>query len=553
MSEQKPVIFGIDLGTTFSCIAHVDEYNRPSVIPNAEGDLITPSVVQFSGNERIVGKEARNSSPFYPDSTVQMIKRHMGDSAYLFEYEGQTYSPQEISSYIVRKVAQDAAQFTGVDVTDVVITCPAYFGIAEREATADAGQIAGLNVRSIINEPTAAAIAYGLHESDDQVVMVYDLGGGTFDVTMIEIKGGDITVICTDGDHFLGGRNWDEAVVTYLAEEWQKDTGSMDDPLDSFETLEDLFIKAQAAKHALTQREQTDVRVVHLGQVARITLTRAKFDELTQHLLARTIEFTKRVLQVAADRGYDKFDQMLLVGGSTRMPQVTERLQDELGIEPKLYEPDLAVAKGAAVYGHKLALDEEIKIRAADKMGVASETVALDALPEDVLREAQEDVAREAGLQVDVVAALSNKTITNVASHSFGVVAWDPSQSRDVVSNLIVRNTKVPADATQTFGTKEANQLSVLIRIVENLSYDKRAEIDDSREIGNAELSLPPMLPAGSPIEVAFQLDDQGRLRMLAKERAGNRDVEVTIQTEGGISAEELAEAKDRRDMTIVT
>lgn len=550
MSEKT--IFGIDLGTTMSCIAQVDEYQRPSVIPNAEGDLTTPSVVQFNGSERIVGKEARNSAALYPESTVQMIKREMGKSGYIFEYEGATYTPQEISSYILRKVAQDAALFTGKDVTDVVITCPAYFGIAEREATAEAGQIAGLNVRSIINEPTAAAIAYGLHEADDQVVLVYDLGGGTFDVSIIEIKDGNITVICTDGDHFLGGRNWDEAIVTYLAEMWQEEIGSAADPLDSLETLEDLFLKAQTAKHTLSQREQTDVRVAHEGEIARVTVTRDKFDSLTEHLLTRTIELTRQALGVAANRGYSVMDAFLLVGGATRMPQVTRRLQAEFDVEPRLFEPDLAVAKGAAIYGQKLGLDEEIRIRIAEQLGV-EKVEDVEVVPVQVVEAAQEEVAREAGLQLDTVKGLAGKTIRNVASRSFGVIAWHPGQQKEVVSNLIVRNSQVPADATRQYGTKEAGQPSVLIRIVENMSYDEITDPDDSRDIGQAELALPPGLHAGSPLEVTFQLDEQGRLRLYAKELTGGRDIEITVETEGGISQAELDEALQRSQSIVIS
>lgn len=553
MSNQPNTIFGIDLGTTYSCIAYVDEYSRPAVIPNAEGDLITPSVVQFNTNERIVGKEAKNSAALYPQSTIQMIKREMGKSGFAFTYEGVTYSPQEISSYILRKVVQDAEQFTGQSVKDVVITCPAYFGVAEREATAEAGKIAGLNVRSIINEPTAAAIAYGLHEAEDQVVLVYDLGGGTFDITMIEIKGGNITVVCTDGDHFLGGRNWDEIIVNYLAEEWQKEAGTTEDPLESLETLEDLFLKAQTAKHTLTQREKTDVRVVHNGQAVRVTLTREKFDELTEHLLARTIALTRQTLSVAASRGYTKFDQFLLVGGATRMPQVTERIRAELKADPQMFEPDLAVAKGAAIYGQKLALDQEIAIRIAEKMGVDEAAVKLEEVPAAVVAKAQEELARDTGLQIATVKSLTEKQIRNVASRSFGVIAWHPQQQKEVISNLIVRNNPVPAETTKRYGTKEGNQISVLIRIMENLAHEDLGDPDDSREIGQAELTLPPGLPASAPLSVTFELDEQGRLHIKAKEMSKGRDVEVTIQTEGGISQDELDEAVARSQAIVVT
>ncbi|GAB4568842.1 MAG: Hsp70 family protein [Anaerolineae bacterium] len=554
MSEKATPVFGIDLGTTYSCIAYVDEYNRPTVVPNSAGDRTTPSVVQFDGDERIVGKEAKNSSLLYPETTVELIKREMGSKEYTFIYDGQKYTPEEISSYIVRKLVQDAEQYTGFTIKDVVITCPAYFGIPEREATARAGQIAGLNVRSIINEPTAAAIAYGVLDQQNQVILVYDLGGGTFDITMIEIKGGNITVICTDGDHFLGGRNWDEIVVTYLAEEWQRQTGAVDDPLDSPETLQDLFLRAEQAKYALTQREKTDVSVTHAGQRARITLTREKFDELTEALLSRTIELTKQALAEAARRGYNRFDQLLLVGGATRMPQVSARLQAEFGIEPKLFEPDEAVAKGAAIYGQKLMLDQEIKIRIAEATGTAPEAVDVAEAAAPVVEAAVEEIAREYGLQLGAVKKQAETTITNVTSRSFGVVAWSTQHQREVVSNLIRRNDALPASATQRFGTRETGQSSALIQIVDNLSSESQYDPPPaSRLIGEAELRLPPGLPAGSPVEITFELDEQGRLHAHARELTGGQEVEVDIETELGASEEEIAAAEARARSLVVS
>jgi molecular chaperone DnaK len=233
-NQEVAPIFGIDLGTTYSCIAYVDEFGKSVIISNSEGDRTTPSVVQFEENNRVVGKEAKNSAVLNPSQVVEMVKRHVGESNWRFGYNGTEYTAEEISSYILRKLVEDAEQSLGFSVKDVVITCPAYFGIAQRDATAHAGEIAGLNVREVINEPTAAAIMYGLQNEQDQVVLVYDLGGGTFDITVIEISAGAITVIATGGDHNLGGRNWDEAVVRYLAEQWKRETGSSDDPIKIF-------------------------------------------------------------------------------------------------------------------------------------------------------------------------------------------------------------------------------------------------------------------------------------------------------------------------------
>lgn len=547
-------VYGIDLGTTYSCIAYVNENGESITIPTLTGELTTASVIRFIGSERIVGKEAKNDAAKYPDNTISMIKRQMGKNDFTFVYNGSNYTPEEISSYILRKVVQDAEQVTGFKITDVVITCPAYFGIPEREATAKAGEIAGLKVRSIINEPTAAAISYGVTKQDDQVVLVYDLGGGTFDTTILEIKGGNnITVICTDGDHFLGGRNWDEAVIIYLAEEWQKQTGSIEDPLEVLETQEDLFDKAETAKYALTQREKSDIRVVHNGQTARVTLTREKFDELTAPLLDRTIELTKQALAEAKKRGYDKFDQLLLVGGSTRMPQVAQRLQREFNVEPKMFEPDEAVAKGAAIYGQKLALDQEIVIRIADAMGVAEENVNIETVDPKVLAQAQQEVARDLGLQIGSVKDLTSKAIRNVTSRSFGIIVWDSKQQRDIVSNLILRNDPVPADITKRYGTKDPNQDSVLLQIVDNLSSDVEYDPDGSRKIGDAELLLPQGLPANAPLDITFKLDEQARLHMHARELSGGKEVEVTIQTEAGSSVDAIEQAKERAKTIVVS
>ena len=553
MSGESP-IFGIDLGTTYSCIAYVDEYNRPTVVPNIAGDRTTPSVVQFSDTERIVGKEAKNSSSLYPDNTVDMVKRYMGRSnEFSFNYAGTNYTPEEISSYILRKVVQDAEQYTSYKITDVVITCPAYFGIPEREATAKAGEIAGLNVRSIINEPTAAAIAYGVNEQTDQTVLVYDLGGGTFDVTIIKIEQGNITVVCTDGDHYLGGRNWDEIIVRHLAQEWQQQTNSSEDPLDYAEVLQDLYEKAEKAKQTLSAREKTDIRVVHGAESARITLTREKFDELTEGLLNRTIELTKQALAEAKKRGVYNFDQLLMVGGSTRMPQVAKRLSGEFGKEPKFSEPDEAVAKGAAIYGQKLMLDDEFIKRVAGAVGISADAVKLEQVDSKVLEDVQQELADDYGLQLPAVKKSLETKIINVTSRSFGIVTWHPQQGKELVTNMILRNERLPATVSQIFGTRDANQETVELIIVDNLSNDKQYEVTDSRELGKTDMILPAGLPVNSPIEVTFQLNEQGRLHLHARELKENREVEISLETECITSVEEIIAATSRSKSLVIS
>lgn len=551
MSNQDAMVFGIDLGTTYSCISYVDEYGQAVVIANNEHKLTTPSVVLFEDDEnRIVGEEAKNSAVLTPEKVVEMVKRHMGEADWRFSYKGKDYTAEEISSYILRKLAVDTEQKLDVSVKDVVITCPAYFGIAEREATARAGEIAGFNVREVINEPTAAAIMYGLQNEKDQVVLVYDLGGGTFDITAIEIKGGAITVVATGGDHHLGGRNWDEAVVVYLAEQWKNETGSSDEPTDSTETLQDLWLKAEQAKITLTARNETRVVVTHAGQHAKVMLSRDKFNELTAGLLDRTIMYTKLTMDEANSRGFTRFDQILLVGGSTKMPQVAERLTQEFGIPHKVFDPDEAVAKGAAIYGRKLLLDEKIQHSIAQKTGTTADEVDLAEIAPAVVQRAQEEVARDLGLKLGAVKKYSEMSITTVSSHSFGVVAtvdYGTPREREVISNLVLANSALPASPVQRFGTLEQDQDTVELKIMENTVPSQRVEdLSMGQEIGNAVLKLPSHLPANTPIEVTFEMNCQGRLHVVGCEPVSGSVIEVTIETNRGISKEELQEAKIR-------
>lgn len=545
MAEMTTKIYGIDLGTTYSCIAYVDEFGKPVTIANIEGERTTPSVVFFDGGNRVVGNEAKNNAVLYPEQVVALVKRHMGEPAWIFVYDGIEYHAEEISSYILRKLVEDAEQ-AGHSIHDVVITCPAYFGINERDATAKAGEIAGLNVRSIINEPTAAAVAYGLHSTEDQVVLVFDLGGGTFDITMIEIRSGEINVIATGGDHYLGGTNWDEVVVQYFAEQWATITGSSEAPLDDIETLQDLFLKAEQAKKALSAREKTDVAVTHAGQREKISLTREKFNELTSHLLERTVEYTHQMLAEAAKKGYTHFDKILLVGGATKMPQVTQRLLSEFGSEPQSFEPDEAVAKGAALYGQKLAIGDAVKIKIAEWGETTRETA-----PAAVIAKAQQAIADEFGLTLPSVKRFDTLAITNVTSRSFGVVAFD-EMNQEAVSNLIRVNDKVPAQVSQRFGTYEENQTNAEIRIMENLRSEDRVEVGECSEIGNAILDLPAGLSASSPIEITFRLDEQGRLHATALELSKHKTIDVHIETARVISQEEFAEAKSRSKQLVV-
>jgi molecular chaperone DnaK (HSP70) len=536
-------VYGIDLGTTYSAIAYVDEHGKPVIVPNQESERITPSVVLFDGENIIVGNTAKESAKVEPHRVVSRVKQHMGDPNFVFQYEGQSFSPEDISSFILRKVSGDAEIALGERITDAVITCPAYFGTPEREATANAGRLAGLNVRAILNEPTAAAIAYGLEQGEDQTVLVYDLGGGTFDITMIEIKDRLIRVICTGGDHHLGGVLWDEAIVMYLAEQFKDQTGEATDPLDDPEVLNDLFLQAERGKKTLTQREKAPFRVTHAGQQARVELERDKFEEITKHLLDRTIELTHEMLADARDKGHTQFDKIILVGGATRMPQVRNRLVGEFNVEPEIYDPDEAVAKGAALYALKEALVEQVQdVLAAQgaEDGEPAAPVDLATVSETELSAALDHLEKQLGFTLTgPVRELVNTQIVNVLSKSLGVVARD-DQSQEVVVYLLPRNSEVPLERMTDFGTDADNQAAVDIRVM--AGERDSADPLDCQEVGIATLNLPERLPARSPIRVKFAINKDGRLGVSATDLTGGGSIDVEFQTEAVMSAEEVAD-----------
>jgi molecular chaperone DnaK (HSP70) len=547
MSNGKKRIFGIDLGTTYSSIACVDEYGKPVVVPNAENQHVTPSVVFFDGDNIVVGDVAKESAKLYPEDVVSFVKRSMGEPNFLFEHNDKHYRAEEISSYVLRKIVQDAELSLGEDgITDVVITCPAYFGINEREATRRAGEIAGFNVRQIINEPTAAAIAYGTMESDrERVVLVYDLGGGTFDITMIDVKPGEsIEVICTGGDHNLGGKDWDDRVVAHLVGEFQNQTGITDDILEDADTCQDLLLSAERAKKVLTQREKTPILITHGGERVKVQLERKTFENLTQDLLERTVSLTHEMLGEAGKKGYSKFDEIILVGGSTRMPQVSRRISEEFGLQAKLFDPDEAVAKGAAIYGWKLFLQEELKSQVARKTGKAVDEIEDQDLS-DLLGEVEQLVADDTGYSVSDVHK-SRMTITNVTSKSFGVIAHD-AQDKEIIYNLILKNSGVPITTTRSFGTAVDNQNAAAIQIMENESNEVVADPEHAVTIGTAVLNLPTDLKENTPVEITFKLNEEGRLEITAEETSETRrSVNVTIETKSVITGDEFEEAKTR-------
>lgn len=540
-------VFGIDLGTTYSCIAHVDEFGKPVVLANFENERTTPSVVFFEDDGSvIVGNEAKNMLKTDPQKVVSFIKRNMGDPNFLFIHNDTQYKPEEISSFILKKLVKDASEKVGFEIKDVVITCPAYFGINEREATKIAGEIAGLNVKSIINEPTAAALTYGIDQVQDQTVLVYDLGGGTFDITMIQVKPQAIDVVVTGGDHNLGGKNWDDALMGYFADKFKEETGIEDDIFSNPETNGDLQINAESAKKTLSQRDKTKVNVLYGTDRVTVEITKEKFNEITKDLAERTIMLTNQMLEDASKKGFTTFDKILLVGGLTRMPQIKEILEQNFpNTSIETFDPDESVAKGAAIYGQQLALNGELIKRLSEKLGVSEEELKLDNVSEKELKEAEQDVADKTGLTLGAVKKARTK-ISNVVSKSFGILAFVNDSEQKIV-NMILKQTTVPAEISQTFATHEANQENVEISVFENELSDNHVDISMSKEIGTGLIDgIPSYLPAGSPIQVTFKMNEEGRLDIHAIEMTGKKELNLTVETTSVISGQELEEAKER-------
>jgi molecular chaperone DnaK (HSP70) len=549
MAENQ--IYGIDLGTTYSCISYVDDHGKPVVVPNSDNDLTTPSVVYFESLENIVvGKTAKEVSEVYPEQVVSTIKRVMGDTDWEFEYGGHTYTPQEISSHILRKIVADAEANTGHKIKDVVITVPAYFGVNQKEATKQAGELAGLNVLYVIPEPTAAAISYGMEQEDDQVILVYDLGGGTFDITVIEVKQGAITVICTGGDHKLGGRDWDEALASYFAQCFSDETGIPTEELtENMETWQELLNSAEDAKKALSTKTKRLEKLSHEGEKVRIEMTRDKFEEITSSFMERTISKTEALLQTAKDKGYAHIDKLLLVGGSTYMPHVKDMLEQKFSFKIGLFDPNQSVAKGAAIFGYKYYLDEQIKIAIAEETGELAETLNLDSVDEIIFKEAQEKVASKHGLALQGLKKLTETHISNVTSKSFGIVVVINENGDQGVQNLIMVDDTIPKTITQTFPTFADNQKGVNLRCMENTERKGSddlpiPEVDPIQEIGNAELRFSRPLPKSSLVEITFSLAPDGLLSIHGKDLTTHSEIDAEFKTESILSSDELEEKK---------
>ena len=502
-------IIGIDLGTTNSCVS-VLEGGEPTVITNPEGGRTTPSVVAFSKEEeRLVGQTAKRQAVTNPENTIFSIKRFMGrmfkevgneisevpynvdknsKGAVIVKANGKEYTPPEISAMVLQKLKQDAEEYLGNNITDAVITVPAYFNDSQRQATKDAGKIAGLNVRRIINEPTAAALAYGLDKKKDEKIAVFDLGGGTFDVSILELGDGVFEVKASNGDGHLGGDDFDQKIINWIADEFKKSDGIdlREDPM----ALQRLKEAGEAAKKELSTSKQTDINLPFVTADSsgpkhlNLSLTRAKFDEIVLDLVNRTVDPCKKALSDAGLEASD-IDEVILVGGSTRIPSIQDKVKEIFGKEPnKSVNPDEVVALGAAIQGGVLA-------------GDVDDVLLLDVTP--------------LSLGIETLGSVSTK--------------------------LIERNTTIPTKKSQVFSTAADNQTTVEIHVLQG----EREMAADNKTIGRFHLADIPPSPRGVPqIEVTFDIDANGILNVSAKDKATGKEQSIRIEASSGISDAEI-------------
>ncbi len=514
MAEQENVI-GIDLGTTFSAVAHVDFSGTPQIIPNLDNDRTTPSVVYIQDGTAVVGRIAREMASANPEHVIQFIKPHMGRRRKRFSVDGQEWTPEEISAIILRKVVVDAgASISSANpMRGAVITVPAFFNEQQRKSTADAGRIAGLDVLGIINEPTAAALAYGYHQlGKDQTILVYDLGGGTFDITIMRIEGNEIKMLATDGDVQLGGKDWDQRIIDHVAGEFAKKHGA--DPREHPESLQELIIHAEQAKIRLVKLPETKIVINCGGARENIPLSRELFDELTHDLVSQT-EMTLRLTIEDAGLDIDEIDECLLVGGSTRLKSVQSMFERLIGKGPRhILNPDECVAQGASIH----AVMQQL--RPTDGQFPTS-VPNIDPGKLDRFRVIEERL---------------------INAHTLGIKAL-AADGKAVVAPVIPRASHIPCRVVKSYETSRTGQDVVRISVMEGESPNPEA----CTEIGTCFVrGLPENLAKGSPIEVCFEYSQDSRLNVTATLPTVQESAQTDIQRASGMTDDEIQVAVER-------
>lgn len=505
---DKDKIIGIDLGTTNSAFS-VMEAGEPEVIVNSEGDRTTPSVVLYEEDGgTVVGKTAKNQAVKEPERTVETIKRHMGEEGYEVQIDGESYKPEQVSAEILGKIKRDAEEYLGEEVEKAVITVPAYFNDNERSATEAAGEIAGFEVERIVNEPTAAAMAYGLDDTEDETILVYDLGGGTFDVTILEMASGVYEVVSTSGDNNLGGEDWTQRLIDHVLENFEDEHGI--DLRDDQQAMQRIVEECEESKKELSSRDHTNITLPFIAQKdgdpvnLDIEITRSEFEDMCSDLVERTKEPLETAMEDAG-MTESEIETVVLVGGSTRMPMIRQSVEDQIGMKPlNEINPDEAVAKGASVQGGIL-----------------------------------DDTEHESGVD-DIV-------LLDVTSLSLGV-----ETKGGLFEKIIEKNTTIPAENEKVFTTAEDNQSAVSIRVFQG----EREIAEENELLGEFDLMDIPPAPAGEPrIEVTFSIDESGIVSVTAEELGSNKTKSVTVEGGKGLSDEEIermkreAEEKKEEDM----
>lgn len=564
MSEPQHGIYGIDLGTTYSVVSYIDETGKPAVSRNSDGQDTTPSVAYFeSADNIVVGRVAKETAGVFPDQVVSLIKREMGDREWRREFFGKEYTPPSVSALILSALARDAETDTGRPVNEVVITVPAYFGLLEKDATRSAGEIAGLKVIGIVPEPVAAALHYGVSGSaDGTTFLVYDLGGGTFDISLIKMTDTSVEVLAVGGNHRLGGADWDEKLFDYLlgqlAQQWGDDSARDDE-----QELQELRNITEQVKKDLSKAESKKVIRRYGGTAASVTVTRQQFEEMTAELLEETIRITRQTLDDAEQRHpgiREQIGELLLVGGSGRMPAVAERLRKEFRWEPRLTDPDLAVAKGAALYAAGQTVrfiepDDAAAASADASTGTARPGAGLG-YSGPVTDEAVQQVADQTGIDAEKVRSIAQRTVVNVLPKAVGVKLIDTTRpdweddpdGASYIEHLIDAQTQLPVQPPRTLeaSTVFANQPGVEIEIWEQAGASPSSELTANHRVDDAGLieGLEAFrLPAGSPVNIEVGVDAEGTVKLRATEPTSGKELEMNVRI-SVLSAEQVEEAK---------